>query len=266
MQITFIGGGNMAAAIIGGLANTSDYIVRVVDHNINKLESLAQSFGIIPLLSIPTSFVDDEIVVLAVKPQSLRETALMLHGKLDHALVVSVVAGGQIQALSRWLGTTRIIRVMPNTPSMIGSGVSGLYANTTIQQSDRKAAETIMSAVGMVFWLETESHMDDITCISGSGPAYVFYFIESMIEAAEQVGFDSAYARKIVLATFEGALALAKTNNDVQQLRANVSSKGGITERAIALFEANGVKSAIIAGVLGGRARAAEIGQQLSQD
>lgn len=267
MQITFIGGGNMAAAIIGGLVGSGEHHIRVVELHEDKRTQLQQQFGVEPLAELPAQFAANDVIVLAVKPQALREVCLALAPKLGGALVVSIAAGIRADALARWLGSERLIRVMPNTPAMVGKGVSGLYAAANVGEADRDAATRIMQAVGTTTWLQQESGIDDITSVSGSGPAYVFYFIESMIEAAVQAGFSDDEARRLVIATFDGAVELARQSPlPVATLRQNVMSKGGTTERAIFRFEAEGVKQAIIAGAMDCRARSVEMGEELSKD
>ena len=267
MQITFIGGGNMATAIIGGLCQQGGHRIHVVDPNTAKLEELEKDFGVSSSGSLPETFSADDIIVLAVKPQQLKEVCLALAPRLNGGMVLSIAAGIRCDAMARWLGSERIVRVMPNTPAMVGKGVSGLYAASGVGAADRENAQTIMQAAGITVWLDKEAGIDDITCVSGSGPAYVFYFIESMIEAAEQAGFAAEEARRLVLATFDGAVELARQSPlPVATLRTNVMSKGGTTERAIARFEAEGVKAAIIAGAMDCRDRSIEMGQQLSQD
>ncbi|BAK78740.1 pyrroline-5-carboxylate reductase [Pseudogulbenkiania sp. NH8B] len=267
MQITFIGGGNMASAIISGLAKQGGHRISVVEPSADKRNQLEQAYGVTALEQPPQHLSADDVVVLAVKPQQLKDVCLALAPVLGNALVVSIAAGVGIAALARWLGSGRIVRVMPNTPAMVGKGVSGLFAPLGLAEGDRNNAAAIMAAVGKVFWLENESGIDDITAVSGSGPAYVFYFIESMIAAARELGFDDATARQLVLGTFDGAVELAKQSDlDVATLRANVTSKGGTTERAVARFEADGIKAAIQAGMQDCRARSVELGQLLSQD
>jgi len=268
MNITFIGGGNMAAAIVAGLAREGGHRIRVVEPDAAKGAQLAADYGVAALESAPAAFGQDEVVVLAVKPQVLREVCTQLAGKLDGALVVSIAAGIRADALSSWLsGHSRIVRVMPNTPAMVGKGMSGLFAAPGVGEADRAAAETVMRAVGDTLWLDDEAGIDDITCISGSGPAYVFYFMESMMEAATAAGFDEAEARRLVLATFDGAVELARNSLlPVATLRQNVMSKGGTTERAIARFDAEGVRAAIKAGAEDCRLRSIEMGNELGQD
>ncbi|MBV8048395.1 MAG: pyrroline-5-carboxylate reductase, partial [Paludibacterium sp.] len=208
-----------------------------------------------------------DVVVLAIKPQQLKALCLELAPRLGGALVVSIAAGIRSEALARWLDSDRVVRSMPNTPSMVGKGVTGLFAAPAVSLADREAAQTILASVGAVVWMDQERGLDDITCVSGSGPAYVFYFIEAMMQAARQVGFDDDAARSLVLDTFDGAVALARQSPlPIDQLRSNVTSKGGATERAIARFDQGDVKAAIVAGAMDCRARSIEMGQQLSQD
>src|SRR5574343_464430 len=266
MNITFIGGGNMATAIIGGLAGDEHHI-QVVEPGADKRQQLVADFNVTAFAALPAAFTADDIIVLAVKPQVLREVCQSLAPVLGGALVISIAAGIGSAAMTRWLGSDRIIRVMPNTPAMVGKGVSGLYAAANVAAGDREHATAIMAAVGTTTWLAAESGIDDITSVSGSGPAYVFYFIESMIEGAVKAGFGEEEARRLVLATFDGALELARQSPlPVATLRQNVMSKGGTTERAIQRFEAEGVKAAIVAGALDCRDRSIELGQQLSRD
>ncbi|MGL6070668.1 pyrroline-5-carboxylate reductase [Craterilacuibacter sp.] len=266
MNITFIGGGNMASAIISGLVRQEGHVIRVIEPNADKRSSLTEQYGVEALDALPDGFSSHDVVVLAVKPQSLKDVCQALAPRLGGALVISIAAGIRVAALSRWLsGSSRIVRVMPNTPAMVGKGMSGLYAAETVAEDDQAAAEAIMSAVGDAVWLAEEEGIDDITCVSGSGPAYVFYFIESMLEAALETGFDEAEARRLVLETFDGAVELVRQSSlPVATLRQNVMSKGGTTERAIARFEADGVKAAIKAGMADCRARSVTLGDELS--
>jgi pyrroline-5-carboxylate reductase len=268
MNITFIGGGNMASAIISGLVKQPGHRIQVVEPGADKRAKLSEQYGVTALEAPPAAFDQQEVVVLAVKPQQLKDVCVNLAARLHGALVLSIAAGVGVAALSHWLnGHQRIVRVMPNTPAMVGQGVSGVYAPAALPAADGEAARAIMRAVGEVVPLAQESGIDDITCVSGSGPAYVFYFIEAMIEEAQRQGFSAEEARRLVLATFEGAVTLAKaSSDDVAVLRANVTSKGGTTERAIARFEAERVKAAIGAGMVDCRARSVELGQLLSQD
>lgn len=267
MQITFIGGGNMAAAIIGGLVREGGHQIRVIERTEARCAQLRSEYGVEASTTQPEAFGPDEVVVLAVKPQQLKEVCVELAPRLQGALTVSIAAGVRVAALSRWLGSERIVRVMPNTPAMVGKGISGVYAPPGVSVADAASAADVMRAVGEVVALAEEGGIDDITCVSGSGPAYVFYFMEAMIAAAKQAGFDPMTARKLVVGTFEGAVALAAaTDTEVGTLRANVTSKGGTTERAIARFDAEGVREAIVAGAMDCRDRSMEMGETLSRD
>lgn len=267
MNITFIGGGNMATAIVAGLVRQAGHSIRVVEPGDAKRAQLAADFGVETLERQPGAFSAHDVVVLAVKPQVLKAVCQALTPALNGALVISIAAGVRSDVLSAWLGGhTRIVRVMPNTPAMVGRGMSGLYAAPTVSDDDQAAAEAIMSAVGDAVWLTEEAGLDDITCISGSGPAYVFYFMESMLEAAQNAGFDADEARRLVLATFDGAVELVRQSPlPIATLRQNVMSKGGTTERAIARFEADGVKAAIKAGAEDCRLRSIEMGDELGR-
>lgn len=269
MKVTFIGGGNMASAIIAGLVQQPGHRIQVVDPSAEKRAALGEKYGAHPLETLPALIDRDEIVVLAVKPQNLKEVCVDLAARLNGALVLSIAAGIGVAAIARWLGGhQRIIRVMPNTPAMIGQGVSGIYVPAEgVEAHDGDHAFAIMGAVGLTVALKAESGIDDITCVSGSGPAYVFYFIEAMIEGAVKYGFSPEDARRLVLATFQGAVSLAgASEQEIATLRQNVTSKGGTTERAILRFEQEGVKAAIVAGMDDCRARSVEMGQQLSKD
>ena len=267
MRITFIGGGTMARAIIAGLFRQEAHHIHVVDPDASKVEQLHREFEISGSASLPAAFDISDILILAVKPQDLPNVCKELKPRINGALLISIAAGIRLSSLYRWLGSERVIRVMPNTPAMIGKGVSGLFASESISEADRHVSNTLMQAIGITLWLNNEQRMDDVTAISGSGPAYVFYFIESMIEAAKTIGFSETDARSLVVATFDGALELTKQSPlPVPILLTNVMSKGGSTQRAIARFEMRGVKQAIIEGTLDSRDRSIEMGEQLCQD
>lgn len=270
MKIVFLGGGNMANALIGGMVKqgfaASD--IDVIDLGADARTKLSESYGVICHASAETAPASPDILVLAVKPQQMKEAVAPLVDKLGNALVISIAAGLDMAALSRWLGGHRtIVRCMPNTPALIGAGITGLCALPEVSAEQRAAADRVLKAVGTTVWIDDEARIDGVTAISGSGPAYVFYFLESLIESARQLGFDPATARELALSTFEGAVALARhSGEDIATLRANVTSKGGTTEQAIASFEASGLKSAILRGAKACRARSIELGEQLSQD
>ena len=192
MHITFIGGGNMAGALITGLLQKGfdPTAIGVVEISAESRAQLSEKFGIATYEEISAAAVAADIIVLAVKPQQLHGVATQLRGRLDGKLVISIAAGVRSADLSRWLGGHAVIvRAMPNTPAMVLAGVTGLYALPEVPEHQRQQAETILGAVGTTLWLEKEAQMDAVTAISGSGPAYVFLFIEALQEAAVELGF-----------------------------------------------------------------------------
>ena len=253
MNIYFLGGGNMASAIAGGLVKQGGYQVHLADRSAATRERLVKELGVSVSESLPELGADD-VLVLAVKPQDMQAAC---------AVVLSVAAGLSIATLSSYLGgTRRIVRVMPNTPAKIGMGISGLFSDG-LSDADKAVAERVMQSVGQTVWLESEDKMHNITGISGSGPAYVFYLLEALQNAAEQQGFGREDARKLSLATFRGAVELAaQTGEDFTVLRQNVTSKGGTTHEAVETFKAEHVSEAIAKGAAACVARSREMEQQ----
>lgn len=275
MTITFIGGGNMASALVGGMLargrGAAEF--RIVEPYPPQRASLAARFPGIDLYAEPTprSIADTALVVLAVKPQQMREacTALAPHLAGGNApVVLSIAAGTRIADIARWLGgLERIVRAMPNTPALIGEGISGLYAPAAVSADERALAAGVLEAGGEVLWVADEAMLDAVTGVSGSGPAYVFYFLEALEAAARELGFAAAEARKLAYATFGGAIALAKGSDaEPATLRAQVTSKGGTTERALAAMEAGAVKAKIVAAVKAAAEKARELGDALGKD
>lgn len=269
MNICFIGGGNMATALIAGLLQqgvTADAI-SVVEISEENRARLNKDYGVTVCSEPGPVVAASNVVVLAVKPQQLLEVARALKGCLTHQLVISIAAGVRACDLSRWLGGYgSLVRVMPNTPAMVRAGVSGLYALPTVDAAQRREAESILSTVGIVQWLADEEQMDAVTAISGSGPAYVFYFIEALEEAAIELGLNAEQARQLALGTFQGAAKLAAGSpDDVITLRTRVTSKGGTTERAIQTMTDAAVKSHIIAAVRAAADRSRELGDELGK-
>jgi pyrroline-5-carboxylate reductase len=182
-------------------------------------------------------------------------------------MVISIAAGIRAHDIARWLGTGNIVRAMPNTPALIRHGVTGLYALEAVSATNRERAEAIIEAVGSTLWVEDETLLDSVTAISGSGPAYVFYFIEAMQQAAQELGLDELQSRQLVLDTFIGAAKLADSSQqDIATLRANVTSKNGTTERALASMESNNVRAHIVAAAQAAAARSKELGDELGKD
>ena len=263
MTIYFLGAGNMATAIIAGLHRHGGFDVCAVDHNTEKLADLAARYGVRTDTAMP-ALSDEDVLVLAVKPQDMQAALRGL--SVGGALVLSVAAGLSCATLSAWLGDThRLVRVMPNTPAQVGLGVAGLFADAEASAADRELAERIMAASGKVVWLADEEGLHRITGISGSGPAYVFYLLQALAQAAQAQGFDAETARSLSLDTFKGAVALAEeSGSDFARLQQNVTSKGGTTHAAIQTFEQFQVASALMAGVEASVTRSRELGQQLS--
>ena len=262
--IYFLGGGNMCAAIVSGLVKQSDLAITVVDANAEKLQQLKQQYGIETAATMPPLH-PDAVLVLAVKPQDMQTACANL--AVNGALVLSIAAGLDVATLSHYLnGHRRLVRVMPNTPAQVGLGVSGLFAAPDIGTADRQLAERIMQAVGQTVWLPEEARMHAITGISGSGPAYVFYLLDALQQAAQAQGFNADEARLLSLATFEGAVALAAQSGlPFAQLQQNVTSKGGTTHEAIETFKAHQVAEAIAAGVTACCQRSEQLQQIFAQ-
>ncbi|MES2257887.1 MAG: pyrroline-5-carboxylate reductase [Pseudomonadota bacterium] len=272
MKIAFIGGGNMAAALIAGLANklTAGANIHVVDPNPQALEKLQAQFGVTTASAADAAVGAADVIVLAVKPQSMREVAAQLLPLLDvkaQPLLLSIAAGIRAADLSRWLGDyPAIVRSMPNTPALIGMGITGMAASSGVSAEQREAADAIMRAVGQTVWLDDEALIDPVTAVSGSGPAYVFYFIEAMQQGAVEMGLTVEQGTQLALATFAGAAQLALQSPDpVSVLRERVTSKGGTTYAALTSMEDSGVKQAIVAAMQAAAARGRQLGDELGQ-
>lgn len=270
MKITFIGGGNMAVALIGGLRRQgfSAAGIQVVEPFEKARDTLTEGFGVRCTATVDAAALNCEALVLAVKPQQLREAVAPICGKLDGQLVVSIAAGLRMADISRWLGNyKRLVRTMPNTPALIGAGITGLCADPSVDLEGRTQAEKILKAVGHTVWIADEAQMDAVTAVSGSGPAYVFYFLEAMEAAALNLGFDPRAARQLTVETFLGATRLAEQSNEsLSTLRQRVTSKGGTTEAALLSFGANGIAGAIEHGIMAAEARGRELGDILGKD
>ena len=244
-KITFIGAGNMATALISGLiANgTSAQQITVSSPTIGPEHPLCQQFALHITQNNAAAVEQADIVVFAVKPQRLAAVAQALRSVVQQRkpLIISVAAGIRTATLATWLGgDVTIVRSMPNLPAMLQAGVSGLYADNSVSMAQRTLAETILASVGQTLWVDTEDEMDTVTAVSGSGPAYFFLMLEAMVAAAQQLGLSAAAAHLLTLQTAQGAVAMvAHTQQTPATLRAQVSSPGGTTEAAIAVFEEN---------------------------
>jgi pyrroline-5-carboxylate reductase len=294
MTTLFIGGGNMASALIGGLlarGRTAGSLA-VVEPVEAQRDRLAARF---PGVALHAAVGADAVrgatlVVLAVKPQQMRDACMALApfvapgnppgpsaaratGAAAAArvatsvattvgCVLSIAAGTRSADIAQWLGGfDRVVRAMPNTPAMVGKGIAGVHAQPAVDPAQRDAAAAVLEAGGEVVWVDSEAMLDAVTGVSGSGPAYVFYFLEALETAARAQGFAPADARRLAYATFDGAVALAKASaEEPATLRAQVTSKGGTTERGVAALDAAGVRAAVVAAVTAATARAAELG------
>lgn len=270
MNITFIGGGNMASAMIGGLIRKrwSRKSVRVVEIAQPVRKRLEQELKVKTHAALDAAAVKSDCIVLAVKPQQMREVARSLKPLLASQLVITIAAGIRVQDLSRWLGGyRRIVRVMPNTPALVHAGISGLYAPAAVGPGDRAAAGKVLGAVGGVLWLTREEDLDAVTAVSGSGPAYVFYFIEALERAARELGLAAEAAHALAIETFAGAVKLAaQASEPPETLRSRVTSRGGTTERALISMESDRVKDAIVRAVKAAAERSRELGDEFGRD
>lgn len=268
MKIAFIGGGNMARAMISGLTakgfSPADIVVVEMDHD--RRVALNEDFGINVASELPAAAPAD-VIVLAVKPQQLRDIAIFLGSLLHRQLVLSIAAGVRCADLARWLGNYgAVVRVMPNTPAQVQAGVSALYAAPGTTPEQRHLAGMLMSTVGTCVWLEDEAQMDAVTAVSGSGPAYVFYFLEAMQQAGVELGLLPEQVRVLAMQTFLGAAQLALgSEHEFATLRAQVTSKGGTTEQAILSMEANHVKDHIVQALHAAAHRSMELGDILGE-
>ncbi|MEW6293099.1 MAG: pyrroline-5-carboxylate reductase [Pseudomonadota bacterium] len=270
MKITFIGGGNMATALIGGLKKQgySAAGMQVVDPVEETRTRLTDDFGVRCTPAIDAAALNCEVLVLAVKPQLMKEAVAPAAGKLKDQLVISIAAGLQLKDIGRWLGGYgNLVRSMPNTPALIGAGITGLCAGPAVDHEGRATAEKVLKAVGRTLWIEDEALMDVITAVSGSGPAYVFYFIEALQNSGTALGLPPETARLLAIETFLGAAKLAEASNEpVDDLRMRVTSKGGTTAAAIEVFNTEAIDAAIAKGVEAAAARGRELCEILGQD
>ncbi len=265
--IAFIGGGNMSSALIGGLlaSGTAPSALRVVEPFAAQRERLQQRFpGLTVLEAASSALTAAQAVVWAVKPQQFAQAAAECRPHLSDALQVSIMAGVRCAAIARQTGAQRLVRTMPNTPALIGQGITGLFASTQATVADRALADALLAPAGSRVWVEREEQLDAVTAVSGSGPAYVFYLAEAMSRAGEELGLSAAQARELALATLAGAAALAQGSSEsLATLRANVTSKGGTTAAALAVFDAAQMQSTIVQALHAADRRAKELGDAL---
>jgi pyrroline-5-carboxylate reductase len=265
VKINFIGGGNMASALISGLAGklTSGADIHVVDPDPAALEALHRQFGVSTSMQFDQALAGSDVIVLAVKPDKVREVATALVPYLSAQLIVSIAAGIRGVDLSRWANHHQaVVRAMPNTPALIGQGITGLVPLPGVSAAQRELADQILSAVGATVWLDDESQIDAVTAVSGSGPAYVFYFIEAMQQAAQELGLTAEQGIALAKATFSGASQLAVLSSEpVALLRERVTSKGGTTYAALTSMEESGVKPMIVKAIKAAAARGKAMGE-----
>jgi pyrroline-5-carboxylate reductase len=264
-KIAFIGGGNMASAIIGGLIRQGmrPMQIMVVEPHPEQHAKLKAEFGIEAFSNPNAMLAQAALVVWAVKPQTFKEAALQTRFHTKDALHFSVAAGIPSDSIARWLGTERVVRSMPNTPALIGKGITALYPRPAVTQADRQAVERVISTTGEFLWLDDEAQLDAVTAISGSGPAYVFYFIEAMTRAGIDMGLRSAQAARLAKATFTGASELAQSSQDPPEvLRQRVTSKGGTTHAAITSMQQDNLDTLFMRAMHAARRRAKELGDE----
>ena len=261
--LAFVGGGKMACAILGGLVaagHPADRVL-VVEPFAPQATQVREKFGVRVDSAGGAGLATADIVVWAVKPQVFRDAARPCAPFVAGALHLSVMAGIRSDAIARAVGSERIVRAMPNTPALIGEGIAGLFARPVATAEDRAAIERVLAPTGETLWVAQESDLDAVTALSGSGPAYVFFFLEAMMQAAADMGLSPDQGRRLAQATFKGATSLARASDDSPEtLRSRVTSKGGTTHAAITAMEAAGVKPAIVQALCAAQARAKELG------
>jgi pyrroline-5-carboxylate reductase len=263
--IAFIGGGNMASAIIGGLVREGlpPAQIEVVEPVAEARAKLHGQFGITAQAHAAPSLARAGLVVWAVKPQTFKEAAAQARPHTGSALHLSVAAGIRSDSIAQWLGTQRIVRSMPNTPALIGKGITALYARPGVSADDRRRVEQVIATTGESLWVDDEVQLDAVTALSGSGPAYVFFFLEAMTRAGVEMGLAREQAYRLSLSTFAGASELARASDDPPEvLRQRVTSKGGTTHAAISAMEQDEVQALFIKALHAARQRAKELGDE----
>lgn len=268
-SILFIGGGNMASCLIGGMLSKGfdSAQITVSEPNPEARKTLEQSFGISTTDENREAAERADLIVLAVKPQVMRDVATQLAPALSHSpLVVSIAAGMPVSALREWLGENpAIVRAMPNTPALVQAGATGLYATTEVSEAQKQLVEKIFAAVGIAFWVGSEQLIDAVTALSGSGPAYFFLFMEIMQMVGEEMGLDSAVASALTTQTALGAALMAQQGSaTAAELRSNVTSPGGTTERAINEFQQSRLEEVVRRAMTSALHRAEEMAQDFS--
>ncbi len=266
--MAFIGGGNMAGAIMGGLIRqgTPAHLITVVEPFAETADRLRQTLGINVMAQAESSLSKAKLVVWAVKPQVFKEAAAPVAAFTGQALHLSVAAGIRTDSICAWLGTRQLVRTMPNTPALVGQGMTALFACDGVSPQQKTLVEHVIATTGQYLWVEREQHLDAVTALSGSGPAYVFFFLEAMTEAGMNMGLTQTQAYQLAVATFAGASSLAAASSESPEvLRQRVTSKGGTTYAAITAMENAGVKQAFIAAMQAAEQRARELGDEFGK-
>lgn len=264
-EIAFIGGGNMASALVGGLLQTGRVpaTVLVIEPDDRQRAKVALQFGVLALAVADARLAEAPLVVWAVKPQSFAAAARPCAAFVRQALHLSVMAGIRTESLIAASGSERVVRAMPNTPALIGQGITGLFARSEVTAPERQRVQALLAPTGSTLWVDQEADLDAVTALSGSGPAYVFYFIEALVAAAQRMGLSADQGRQLAQATFAGATELAQRSDEpLAQLRERVTSKGGTTHAALESLRAAAVQEHIVAAVLAARDRACELGDE----
>ena len=265
-NICFIGGGNMAQALIGGLLSRGLPTTRItVSDPVEQIRHVLEEKGIQTTADNLEAIKNADVVVLAVKPQVLATVLQPLKGLLSDKLVISIIAGAEIQTISDLIGgSQRIVRVMPNTPALVQTGAHGIYASEAVGKQDRELTSQILAATGLTIWLDNEAQIDAVTAVSGSGPAYFFYLMESMIRAGKNLGLEEKVATALTLQTALGAAQMAITSsNSPSELRKNVTSPNGTTQAALEVFDRAQISQNIQADAAAQK-RSQELAQELS--
>ena len=272
-RLAFIGGGNMASAILGGLIREgmAPSQVTVIEPFAETAAKLKAAWGVEVYASASaeasSSLSKADLVVWAVKPQVFKEAALPVAEFTKEALHLSVAAGIRSDSIARWLQTDRVVRSMPNTPALVGQGITGLFARPGVSAQDRSLIEQVLKSTGEFLWVQQEADLDTVTALSGSGPAYVFYFLEAMTEAGVKMGLPEAQAYHLAIATFAGATHLARQSTESPEvLRQRVTSKGGTTYAALTSMADDHVKEAFVKAMLAAQKRAGELGDEFGKD
>ncbi len=265
-NISFIGGGNMAQALIGGLIARGLPPTRItVSDPVEQVRELLKEKDVHVTDDNLAAIAEADIVVFAVKPQVLAQVLRPLQGQFADKLVISIVAGAEISTIANLLGTERVVRVMPNTPALVQTGAHGLYATEQVNSTDRELASQVLAATGLTIWVNSEAQIDAVTAVSGSGPAYFFYLMESMIRAGKNLGLDEKVATALTLQTALGAAQMAITSsNTPAELRKNVTSPNGTTQAAIEVFDHAQISQNIQAALAAAKTRSQELAQELS--